>query len=51
MSVEGGTPTGAMLEGNYPVTMGEPFYFLTTPIFQHVVLHLGSGKNVSIDLR
>ncbi|MEO6966227.1 MAG: glycoside hydrolase domain-containing protein [Acidobacteriaceae bacterium] len=37
--------------GIYPGTMGEPFYFLTTPIFQHVVLHLSSGKNFSIDVQ
>lgn len=37
--------------GIYPVTMGQPYYFLTTPIFHHVVLHLGSGKNFTIDVQ
>ena len=37
--------------GIYPVTIGEPFYFLTTPIFQHAVLHLSSGKDFRIDVQ
>jgi putative alpha-1,2-mannosidase len=36
--------------GIYPVTIGEPYYFLTTPIFQHVVLQLQNGKNFRIDV-
>jgi putative alpha-1,2-mannosidase len=37
--------------GIYPVTIGEPFYFLTTPIFQHVVLQLQNGRHFTIDAR
>lgn len=37
--------------GIYPVTVGQPFYSLTTPIFQHVVLHLSNGKNFRIDVQ
>jgi predicted alpha-1,2-mannosidase len=36
--------------GIYPVTIGEPFYFLTTPIFRHVVLRLQNGKSFRIDV-
>ncbi|MDR3749886.1 MAG: GH92 family glycosyl hydrolase [Terracidiphilus sp.] len=36
--------------GIYPVTIGEPYYFLTTPIFQHAVLHLSAGKSFTIDV-
>ncbi len=37
--------------GIYPVTVGQPFYFLATPIFQHAVLHLSNGKNFRIDVQ
>jgi predicted alpha-1,2-mannosidase len=36
--------------GIYPVTIGEPFYFLTTPVFQHVVLQPHNGKRFIIDV-
>jgi predicted alpha-1,2-mannosidase len=36
--------------GIYPVTIGEPYYFLSTPIFQHAVLHLSAGKRFTIDV-
>jgi predicted alpha-1,2-mannosidase len=37
--------------GIYPVTIGEPFYFLTTPIFQHVELQLQNGRHFTIDVQ
>lgn len=37
--------------GIYPVTIGEPYYFLSTPIFQHIVLHLSNGKQFKIDVQ
>jgi predicted alpha-1,2-mannosidase len=36
--------------GIYPVTIGEPYYFLTTPSFQHAVLHMSQGKNFNIEV-
>ncbi len=36
--------------GIYPVTIGEPFYFLTTPVFHHVVLQPHNGKRFIIDV-
>jgi predicted alpha-1,2-mannosidase len=37
--------------GIYPVTIGEPFYFLTTPLFQHVVFHFSNGKRFTIEVK
>jgi predicted alpha-1,2-mannosidase len=37
--------------GIYPVTIGEPFYFLTTPVFQHVVLQVRNGRHFRIDVQ
>jgi putative alpha-1,2-mannosidase len=37
--------------GISPVTIGEPFYFLTTPVFQHVVLQVRNGRHFRIDVQ
>lgn len=36
--------------GIYPVTIGQPYYHLSTPIFQHAALHLSGGKVFTIDV-
>ena len=34
--------------GLYPVTVGDPVYQLSTPIFDLVVIHLDNGKTFTI---
>lgn len=36
--------------GIYPVTIGQPYYFLSTPIFQHAVLHMSGNKTFTVDV-
>lgn len=36
--------------GIYPVTIGQPYYFLSTPIFQHAALHMSGNKTFTIDV-
>lgn len=36
--------------GIYPVTIGQPYYFLSTPIFQHAALHMSGDKTFTIDV-
>lgn len=35
--------------GLYPLTVGEPFYQLSTPIFDRIIIHLENGKTFTID--
>ena len=37
--------------GIYPITIGQPYYFLSTPIFRHSVLLVGNGKRFTIDVQ
>ena len=37
--------------GMYPITIGQPYYFLSTPIFRHSVLLVGNGKRFTIDVQ
>jgi predicted alpha-1,2-mannosidase len=53
MDDDGGTMSAWFVlssAGIYPLTIGEPFYFLTAPIFQHVVFRLSNGKTFEIDV-
>jgi putative alpha-1,2-mannosidase len=53
MDDDGGTMSAWYVLGSlgiYPVTIGEPYYFLSTPVFQHSVLHLSGGKSFTIDV-
>jgi putative alpha-1,2-mannosidase len=54
MDDDGGTMIAWFVLGSlgfFPVTIGQPYYFLSTPIFRHSVLHLSSGKNFTIDVQ
>jgi predicted alpha-1,2-mannosidase len=53
MDDDGGTMSAWFVLGSlgiYPVTIGEPYYFLSTPVFRHAVLHLSGSKSFTIDV-
>ena len=56
--IPGNDDTGTMsawalfsMMGLYPDCPGEPYYTLTSPVFDEVEIDLGNGKTLSIDAR